>query len=272
MENIIEDGILGASGTPMDCSTLSLHQSYTLDASRNNCYAFSKGSDIIDGSTLSLGNMLGGYPFTVCGIPFHNSECAYIAGLFGTDNEESQAVQIALMNETNGFMAKKNIRRFNEHIARRDYADYRIEWMLYVVWCKCVGNADFRNLLLSLPANAHIIEDSTNMHGADSLRWGMKNAERRSLHNALRRSMRKEGLSRRKITMTCDALRLNEWRNIGTYEGQNAMGRILMLCRDALRSNTVPPIDAEFLRSKHLYWFGLLLTFDSIPRLDATIA
>lgn len=40
------------------------------------------------------------------------------------------------------------------------------------------------------------------------------------------------------------------------------MGKILMLCKIALRNNTVPPIDYDLLREKKIYLFGELLTFD----------
>lgn len=35
------------------------------DASTLNCYAFRRGTDTKDGITLSLGNMVSGYPFEI---------------------------------------------------------------------------------------------------------------------------------------------------------------------------------------------------------------
>ncbi len=50
--------------------------------------------------------------------------------------------------------------------------------------------------------------------------------------------------------------------DVGCFVGENNMGKILMLCKIALRNNTVPPIDYELLREKKIYLFGELLTFD----------
>ena len=50
--------------------------------------------------------------------------------------------------------------------------------------------------------------------------------------------------------------------DVGCFVGENNMGKIMMLCKIALRNNTVPPIDYELLREKKIYLFGELLTFD----------
>ena len=55
--------------------------------------------------------------------------------------------------------------------------------------------------------------------------------------------------------------------DVGCFVGENNMGKILMLCKIALRNNTVPPIDYELLRAKKIYLFGKLLTFDGEDRL-----
>ena len=57
------------------------------DASVLNCYAFRRGTDMVDGLSLSLGNMVSGYPFEIEGVRFYKSECAYIAGMFSDDGE-----------------------------------------------------------------------------------------------------------------------------------------------------------------------------------------
>ena len=61
-----------------------------------------------------------------------------------------------------------------------------------------------------------------------------------------------------------------EWGNItnvGSFVGENNMGKILMMCTIALQNNTVPLIDYELLRAKKIYLFGELLTFNGEDRL-----
>ncbi|WP_304411567.1 hypothetical protein, partial [Bacteroides acidifaciens] len=45
----------------------------TYDASTVNCYAFRRGTDIVDGHALAIGNMVSGYPFDIQGNTFYNS-------------------------------------------------------------------------------------------------------------------------------------------------------------------------------------------------------
>lgn len=58
------------------------------DASKLNCYAFRRGADSVEGHSLAVGNMVSGFPFTVEGVTFQNSECAYIAGMFSDDTDK----------------------------------------------------------------------------------------------------------------------------------------------------------------------------------------
>lgn len=142
------------------------------DASKLNCYAFRRGADSVEGHSLAVGNMVSGFPFTVEGVTFQNSECAYIAGMFSDDTDNHHELQEALQVETNGFMAKKKIRRFNEDKKRADWEEFNVQWMLYCVWCKVVNNREFRDMLLAIPSDAVIIEDSTFQNGCTAAIWG----------------------------------------------------------------------------------------------------
>lgn len=153
---------------------ITLDNKETYDASRHNVYAFRHGTDALEGVTLGLGNMMSVYPFEIGSIRFHSSESAYIMGLFSNDTKEHHAIQQQLIDQKNGYLAKKDIRLKNEHLGREDWETFNIQWMLYVVWCKVVGNGSFRNLLLSLPHDAVIIEDSTYQKGSKRLVWGLK--------------------------------------------------------------------------------------------------
>lgn len=249
----------------MDSVTDYLIREEAYNASELNCYAFRRGTDIVDGHALALGNMVSGFPFEMEGVPFHNSEAAYIAGMFSNGTEQHISLQQSLMAETNGFMAKKRIKRCNDALKREDWEEYNVMWMLYVVWCKIVGNVDFQRLLLSLPPHSVIIEDSTFQKSPTATFWGTRNREQSRLHRAIDKRLKGEGLSKCSRRIILDSKRLLEWRVIGRYEGCNAMGKILMLCRDSLLEGTVPPIDLDLLRSKRIHLLGKRLTFDYIP-------
>lgn len=236
------------------------------DASKQNCWPFCKATDVRDGITLSLGNLCKGYPFALNGHSFRTSEAAYLCGEF-SDTPSKQSIQYSLMEEPNAFLAKKVVKRKNIEYVREDWVEVRLQWMLYVVWQKCIGNSNFRNLLLSIPDDVVIIEDSTANHGATSSVWGAKNKELRNVRRALKKeliahnpTMKKKDLNLL-ISKECGKI-----TDVGYFIGQNNMGKILMLCRIALRNNTVPPIDYELLRAKKIYLFGKLLTFDGEDR------
>lgn len=241
------------------------------DASTLNCYAFRRGTDSVEGHSLAIGNMVSGFPFAVECVTFQNSECAYIAGMFSNDTDSHLELQEALQVETNGFMAKKKLRRFNEDKKRSDWEEYNVQWMLYCVWCKVVSNSDFRDMLLAIPSDAVIIEDSTFQNGTTAAVWGTKNATQRRLVVDYKKQLKADGNSKAAIKRACDNKRLGEWRKQGVFVGKNLMGKILMLCRDAVLHNTTPDIDLDLLRSKQIHLFGKLLTFDSIPTIGATI-
>ena len=156
------------------------------NASSQICYAFRRGTDERNGIVLSLGNMVSGYPFMLDGVRFHNSECAYIAGAFSYDMERHLSLQERLAECTNGYMAKKSIRKPHEAL--------------------------------------------------------------------IRASIKRE----------LDAMRLGEWANVGVFRGKNVMGKILMVCRDALRNGSEPQIDYALLREKRINLLGHLLTFEVV--------
>ena len=223
------------------------------DASKQNCWPFCKATDVRDGITLSLGNLCKGYSFTLNGHIFRTSEAAYLCGEFSSHTAA----------EPNAFLAKKVIKRRNAEHIRQDWEDVRLQWMLYVVWNKCVGNADFRNLLLSVPDDAVIIEDSTANHGATCMIWGAKNKELRKARRARKKelcaeypTMKKKELDKL-ISEECGKI-----TDVGNFVGENNMGKILKMCQISLRNNVIPSIDYDLLREKKIYLFGELLTFD----------
>lgn len=237
------------------------------DASKLSCWPFCRATDVRDGIPLSLGNLCKGYPFALNGHIFLTSEAAYLCGEF-SDSSSKQSIQYSLMEEPNAFLAKKVIKRKNLKYVRQDWEEIRLQWMLYVVWQKCIGNSNFRNLLLSIPNDVVIIEDSTANHGATSSVWGAKNKELRKARRARKKKLCAEYPTMKKkdlnllISKECAKI-----TDVGYFIGQNNMGKILMLCKIALRNNTVPPIDYDLLRAKKIYLFGELLTFNGEDRL-----
>ena len=232
------------------------------DATVLNCYAFRRGTDERNGIVLALGNMVSGYPFDIEGVRFENSECAYIAGAFSLGTPQHLALQHQLTVCTNGFMAKKGIRKPHESEKRADWEAFNVEWMKYVVWQKCLGNSDFRKLLLSLPNDAIIIEDSTFQVGRTATVWGTRNVELKRRLNAYKKELKAQGMCKAAIKREQDRVRLGEWSTIGVFRGQNLMGKILMTCKHALEQGTEPPIDYVLLQEAHINLLGRELTFN----------
>lgn len=232
------------------------------DASSLSCFAFRHGYDVKDGVVLALGNMVSGYPFEIQGVRFHNSECAYIAGAYSDGSVRHQALQEELADCTNGFLAKKAIHKPNEAIKRADWEEFNMTWMLYVVWMKCLGNGDFRKLLLSLPSDAVIIEDSTFQVGRTATVWGTRNMDLKKRLNLYKKELKAQGFNKAVIKRMQDEKRLGEWSKIGRFVGKNVMGKILMLCRDALLNDCEPCIDYALLKSMHIDLLGNELSFN----------
>lgn len=232
------------------------------DASSLNCFAFRHGYDVRQGLSLSLGNMVRGFGFDLQGIHFHNSECAYIAGAFSNGTDAHLAIQRQLVVCDNGYAAKKSIRKPYESLKRSDWERFNKQWMVYVVWQKCLGNGVFRNLLLSIPKDAVIIEDSTFQRGSTATVWGTRNDELKKRLNDLRKELKALGMCKAAIKREQDRMRLGEWSTTGIFRGQNLMGKILMVCKQALEQGAEPPIDYALLQEAHINLLGRELTFN----------
>lgn len=240
------------------------------DASMLNCYAFRRGSDVVEGHSLTLGNMVSGFPFEIEGVKFHNSEAAYIAGMFSDGSEGHLTLQESLRLNENGFIAKKRIAKTHTSLKRSDWMEFNTQWMLYVVWCKVVSNADFRNLLMAIPSDAVIVEDSTFQTGVTAEVWGTKNKTIRKLTYSYKKALSLEGRSKGAIKTACDKMRLGVWGKQGIFAGRNVMGKILMVCRDALQNGGTPHIDVELLRGKQINLCGRVLDFRYIPNVPVS--
>jgi len=241
------------------------------DATKIDCWGFKTSEDEKDGVVLDLGNQCSGYPFLFHGNEFFTSESAYLCGQFSLNSEECKRIQYQLLYERNGYTAKKKVKNANRKLIRQDWSDIMADWMLYVIWAKCRGNEDFANKLKSIPRDAVIIENSTTIHEGTSVDWGSKNSELEEAREKVSRYAELKYLKeirqgkRKRNQSELDEVKAaarNEIQYIGTFSGgRNLMGKVLKRCQLALLSGMEPEINYELLRSKQIYLFGQLLTF-----------
>lgn len=236
----------------------SLGREERLVASELPVWCFKKVTDIVEGIEMRLSNMAGGYPFEFAGVNWASSEQLYLCGEF-TD----EAIQQELLYVTSGYAAKRFIKAKYKQQVREDFPTFRLQWMLFVVWQKCLGNADFRAKLLSIPDGVILVEETTLDTGGTAQIWGCKNPEliayRKELADRITRwsdaNLTKTALDN-KIN-----IETNKVRNIGEFVGQNNIGKILMICRRCLLEGTEPPIDRTLLNSANITILGNHLTF-----------
>jgi predicted NAD-dependent protein-ADP-ribosyltransferase YbiA (DUF1768 family) len=196
------------------------------------------------------------------GIGFHTSESAYICGLFSDGTDRHIKIQKELIAVKNGYDAKKSIRQKYQVIGRADWEEFNVEWMLYVVWNKAKGNEEFRQILLSVPDNAIIIEDVSfqPVKTKDtSAFWGCRNEKEKEFEKKVSKY-----ISLMKLTVNKDQIidgYMNDFCNAGVFIGHNTMGKILMIVRRCLLDGTEPDIDYDLLNRKNIHLLGQRLTF-----------
>lgn len=237
-----------------------------INASHFNCLSFAKASDIVNGINVRLSNMAGGYPFSFGGATWHDSETLYLCGEFSDSSEKHLLVQEDMQRQTSDFAAKRFVKNKYKRFIRSDFSTFRIQWMLFVVWMKCKDNADFANMLLLLPHDAIIIEDTTKQHGDTKEVWGCTNTEL-----AIRRAELKKKVTRQaksdnpKISKAALKRLVNmeicKVNSFGVFVGQNNLGKILMICHDCLVQGVEPPIDYNLLETKDIHILGKRISF-----------
>ena len=241
--------------SPISLDNIDLNKWEEYDASMLEIMSFRHSYDVVRGIAFNVGNMCSGYPFTVNGFKFHNSEAAYIAGLYSLNIPEHRRIQKLLMDNDDGYKAKKEFRnkRYSD-IARKDWDSYYMEWMKYVVWQKCTTNNEFAKLLKFIPATAMVVENATGMTSPRAQLWGCFNEYLEELRDA------KELMFRTRHPKATDSEtneERNRWNNFGIWKGRNAMGKIIKMCSLCLQSGQELPIDYSLLKSKHIYICGI---------------
>lgn len=238
------------------------------DATQVRCISFSKATDIVDGVNIRLTNMAKGYPFAFGGVTWHDSEMLYLCGEFSNASSKHQSIQEEMCRQTSGFAAKRFIKTKYKSLIRQDFADFRIQWMMFVVWTKCQGNAEFARLLSLTPSNAVIIENTTKQRCATKEVWGCSNQELTNYRDMMEEKIKEQAKANNpKITKKAldniVSIETNKVNDIGIFVGQNNLGKILMICRDCLINGTEPPIDYDLLDTNNIHILGKRISFNN---------
>ncbi len=225
-------------------------------AKEHDCWTFCSREDTKRGIKLEFGNMIAGFRIEAGGKLFTCSEALYLCGQFSLRGAEYEAVREALRSSAGGMRAKKGVKNKHKDMIREDFDQFSTQWMLWVVWQKTVQNPQFRDLLLSLPKDALIIEDSSFQTSSTAKLWGTKNMELKRARTALGKRLEAERRSEFRTNKAFEAFVRDEQckiEGVGVFEGKNNMGKTLMMCKRALEHDTVPPIDRDLLRRSAIY-------------------
>ena len=129
-----------------------------VDTSIQSVISYSGPQDVCDGFPAGkLGNQAGGFPFKILGHTWPSSEHLYLLGYWSGPEAGNVTIQQDVLSAKSGYAAKRFKKNKHKKEARPDFKEWRHDWMLWVVWQKCLYNEDFRRLLLST-GNACIVE------------------------------------------------------------------------------------------------------------------
>lgn len=239
-----------------------LDQEEVYDPTVQNVWPFKHVDDIVEGVKLDLCNMTSCYPFEVNGVRWRSSEDLYLAGEFSNDTHDHLAIQEELRAAKSPYAAKRFVKGKHRKQVREDFAEFRAQWLLWVVWQKCKGNIDFRRKLLSIPDDVILVEETTTDTGGSGQIWGCVNRELVEVRKSVAQSIREKhaDLSKKNLDFLIN-VETNAIRNVGIFRGQNNIGKILMICRDCIKRGIEPDIDLDLLRSKNIFILGKQLTF-----------
>lgn len=220
-------------------------------------WSFKKVDDIVHGMNLRLSNMVGGFPFECQDTVWKDSERLYLCGEFSNNTEEHRQIQEKLCSAKSGYAAKRWVKTPNKRAVREDFATFRLDWMLYCVWQKCLGNKDFRKLLTSIPEEVTLVENTTTDNQGTADIWGCRNkalvAERKRLTEEITRQ--NAHLGKKELERLVN-IETNKVDSIGQWQGQNNIGKILMICRNALLAGAAPMVDYYLLKRAEIYILG----------------
>ena len=249
----------------LPCPTMDdIRKEERYDMSKHSCLAFRGKDDMWKDLWIPLGNMNGGFDYEMNGTLFPTSEQAYIAAGFSRNTPMHAEIQRILLN-TNGYLAKHDVRDTYKGYWRKDWGEFNIDWMLYVVWQKVQNNQAFRDILMSIPKGITIIED-VSFKGKKKVDtdafWGCRNEDKKAFGKMAREYAKSLNLKTDKATEDAENKLLWDYCNVGEYVGINAMGKILTIVKECLHDGTEPPIDYDLLNKKGIYLFGKKVLFN----------
>lgn len=224
-------------------------------------WSFKYAKDIVNGIHLPISNMAGGFPFECNGDIWPDSERLYLCGEFSHNTDEQLSIQKDLLSKNSGYAAKQFVKPKYKKQVRSDFTTFRLQWMIYCVWTKCQGNEDFSKLLLSIPDEAILVENTTSDKGGTAEIWGCKNEKLTSARKELAQKLETDNphMKKKDLELLIN-VETNKLCDIGEWRGQNNIGKILMLCRDCLRNATEPDIDYDLLNNASIYLLGKRLS------------
>ena len=136
-----------------------LDRQETLNPAELNLLTYSGPKDTCQGlETGRLGNMAGGFHFEFQGVKWYGTEHLYLCGEWSTDDAQSVEIQEYIRRMPSGVYAKRCSKAKYRNLVRSDFPEFRLQWMLWCVWQKCLRNQDFANLLRSMPEDGVIVE------------------------------------------------------------------------------------------------------------------
>ena len=227
-------------------------------------WSFKYTYDIVNGMNLNLSNMVSAYPFEYGGYQWKDSERLYLCGEFSTNIEQHYQIQRKLVEAKSGYAAKRFVKSPNNQFVRADFAEFRLQWMLFVVWQKCKGNANFRKLLLQIPDGVTLVENTTTTDkGGTAEVWGCRNAELVDYRNSLAAEITKAypTIKKKDLKLLIN-IETNKINSIGEWRGQNNIGKIFLICRGCIKEGKQPVIDYDLLRNAQIHIFGKPLQFN----------
>lgn len=119
---------------------------------------YSKPHDECQGIEINLGNQGGGYPFKVLDTDWRAVEYLYMCGRWSNNTDEHLEIQKDIMTAPSGYAVKRYKKPKHQTKMRTDFDTFKIQWMLWCLWQKCLGSETFHKHLLSMPNDKVIVE------------------------------------------------------------------------------------------------------------------
>ena len=205
-----------------------LNRQESLDPTQLHIIHYSKPHDTCEGIELHIANMAGGFPHTILGHTWKSTEFLYLLGEWSLNTPQYLDIQRDVLTATSGYAAKRYKKTKYKKYIRPDFPTFRLDWMLWCIWQKCLHSEAFRQHLLSIPQDRVIVE-----------------------------------LVKRDPVWAAypDSSTISEEAPQGIIKGGNAVGKILTICRRCLVEGTKPHINIELLNRSNIYILGQKVNF-----------